>query len=545
MAKLSIDVTKLIEGIKSLIEKKDTSYDATGTVLRVEGDIAWVHIDGGVDETPVKMTIACKPGDVVPVRVSGGTAFLVGNKTAPPTDDQKAIVAHTVATQAETVAEEANTTAEEALETVQDQQEHFWSDENGAHVKGMTNGLQADIKSTGMHIVDTQTQEDVAYFTRNGAQIGKDEDSHISISQEGMTLILSDGSEVIGAGTNGFFMLIARTQYFEKDLTAGSESIRLRFKNPRYGFTIYFTATHDGVEEEYTFRFSSMAASTKTDGIVQVSFDGTDTFTISLTETADEFYIDGYLSYYSFSQTTYYTFGYRDPYYAIGNDSFASGLYVAAPGNFSHAEGQGCVAAGLCSHAEGDGTEAKGDSSHTNGTGTIANYDDQTSIGRFNNNKPQNLFEIGNGSNENARSNAFEVDSSGHVTAEGHDSHIGSIVTGDDTNSSLSASTAEELCSVTLTPGTWILTGEISFAGATGSGQRLSAAISTTSGGMGGATADTDFWRQDLETSQNEPHFLNVMGAISVTGNITYYLNGYSTVATTATYAYIKATRIA
>lgn len=70
-----------------------SAYDTPATVTRVEGDTAWVHIDGGVDETPVKLTIAAHEGDKVQVRVGGGTAWLTGNGTRPPTDDALAELA--------------------------------------------------------------------------------------------------------------------------------------------------------------------------------------------------------------------------------------------------------------------------------------------------------------------------------------------------------------------------------------------------------------------------------------------------------------------
>lgn len=84
----------LIKGLaKTLVEtpeKKSSPYDTQAEVRRVEGDIAWVHIPGGVDETPVQLTTNAKKGDIVQVRVSGGRAWLYGNQTAPPTDDTKA-----------------------------------------------------------------------------------------------------------------------------------------------------------------------------------------------------------------------------------------------------------------------------------------------------------------------------------------------------------------------------------------------------------------------------------------------------------------------
>lgn len=80
--------------------KATNAYDVSATVMRIEDDVAWVHIDGGVDETPVKLTISAHVGDVVQVRVGGGTAWLTGNGTRPPTDDARAIVAQETADEA-------------------------------------------------------------------------------------------------------------------------------------------------------------------------------------------------------------------------------------------------------------------------------------------------------------------------------------------------------------------------------------------------------------------------------------------------------------
>ena len=82
------ELVKLIaEAIKG---SKTSAYDTQAQVRRVDGDTVWVHIPGGVDETPVKKTIDAKAGDTVQVRVGGGRAWLTGNQTAPPTDDRVA-----------------------------------------------------------------------------------------------------------------------------------------------------------------------------------------------------------------------------------------------------------------------------------------------------------------------------------------------------------------------------------------------------------------------------------------------------------------------
>ena len=98
---------ELLEALNSISENKDKSYDTPATVLRVEGDTVWVHIEGGADETPVNKTVNCEEGETVQVRISNGSAFLVGNASSPPTDDKTANVAHFVAEQASETAEEA------------------------------------------------------------------------------------------------------------------------------------------------------------------------------------------------------------------------------------------------------------------------------------------------------------------------------------------------------------------------------------------------------------------------------------------------------
>lgn len=101
------DIVKdFINAVKS--EKKGTTpYDTPATVTRVDGDTAWVHISGGVDETPVKLTVNANVGDTVQLRVGGGKAWITGNATAPPTDDTRANVAHSVALKAEDTASAA------------------------------------------------------------------------------------------------------------------------------------------------------------------------------------------------------------------------------------------------------------------------------------------------------------------------------------------------------------------------------------------------------------------------------------------------------
>ena len=107
-------IKDLLDAFKASEQKKTTGYDTAATVRRIENGVAWVHIPGGVDETPAKLTINASVGDTVQVRVSGGKAFLVGNGSAPPTDDTTANNATRVANKAHRTALQASEEATEA-----------------------------------------------------------------------------------------------------------------------------------------------------------------------------------------------------------------------------------------------------------------------------------------------------------------------------------------------------------------------------------------------------------------------------------------------
>lgn len=82
----------VVRAIDARLNKKPASYYSEAQVLRVDekNGVAYVHIPGGVDETPVKLTIDAAKGDTVQIRVGEGSATIVGNQTAPPTDDKLA-----------------------------------------------------------------------------------------------------------------------------------------------------------------------------------------------------------------------------------------------------------------------------------------------------------------------------------------------------------------------------------------------------------------------------------------------------------------------
>lgn len=157
-------IKKLADTINSSPAKKVSPYDTQAEVRRVEGDIAWVHIPGGVDETPVQLTTNAKKGDIVQVRVSGGRAWLYGNQSSPPTDDTKAISAEKKAIVADEHATNAITSASIAQEAAESAQSSA-SDASSAATRAWNKAGQAEAYAQE---AETHAQEAKASATNAG-----------------------------------------------------------------------------------------------------------------------------------------------------------------------------------------------------------------------------------------------------------------------------------------------------------------------------------------------------------------------------------------
>lgn len=97
---------------------------------------------------------------------------------------------------------------------------------------------------------------------------------------------------------------------------------------------------------------------------------------------------------------------------ANGDYGHAEGSGTHATGSYSHAEGSSTTAGGTYSHAEGYDTTAAANFSHAGGLGTVANSDAMSAIGKFNS-RSNGLFVVGNGTADDARSDAFWIDADG------------------------------------------------------------------------------------------------------------------------------------
>ena len=98
----------------------------------------------------------------------------------------------------------------------------------------------------------------------------------------------------------------------------------------------------------------------------------------------------------------------------------AEGSFTIASGDYgSHAEGDNTIASAEHAHAEGYYTIARGVNSHAQNISTIANGDNQTALGKYNVTDTTSAVIIGNGTADNARSNALTIEWNGNVNLKG------------------------------------------------------------------------------------------------------------------------------
>lgn len=101
---------------------------------------------------------------------------------------------------------------------------------------------------------------------------------------------------------------------------------------------------------------------------------------------------------------------------SIGDYSHAEGRGSEALGNVSHAEGLETFTSGIASHVEGHKTVASGDYSHAEGEWTISSSISQHVQGKYNIEDVEGKYAhiVGNGTDNNTRSNAYTLDWEGN-----------------------------------------------------------------------------------------------------------------------------------
>lgn len=155
--------------------RKTKGYDTIATVKRVEKGTAWVHIPGGVTETPAELSIYAKEGDKVRLRVSGGNAYIIGNLTAPPTDNAEAVIAKAAAKLAESKADTAKNVADKSKEKASNANIRANNAENLASAAGTkAEGAKAKVIETEEKIKLLGIKlESIIRQTSDGIEVGK------------------------------------------------------------------------------------------------------------------------------------------------------------------------------------------------------------------------------------------------------------------------------------------------------------------------------------------------------------------------------------
>lgn len=140
MAKLAPEsVWEFADAIKALV--KPTTNRRRATVQSVDKDgTIWVNLPGSSTLTPVQSTGASvEPGDTVLTELRGTSLHITENHTNPAIGSKAArSIAKQETAHAEAMAKQARTIADEANAVAQATNQHFWDDDNGAHVTDVT-----------------------------------------------------------------------------------------------------------------------------------------------------------------------------------------------------------------------------------------------------------------------------------------------------------------------------------------------------------------------------------------------------------------------
>lgn len=364
--------------------KQDGATDISAQVLRVDGSTAWVHIDGGVDETPVERTIDCSTGDTVRVRLAGGQAYIIGNNTHPPTDNTdltrefnvtNSLITHITN---DLLPQKMDTNGENAEEIV-----HF-PDRFVVGGPGLSaTGSRAFAQGSG-NVLATGDQSRASGFTNADGNI---EASGRGSQAEGIALEGSITATAEGAQAHGWARLDSSITATEKGASANGYADNEGIIEASGEGSIAFGWADDGkISAESNGAFAGGSAASK--GAITAA-------------TANSFA-------YGNASNSGIISAENDGAVAVGD---------ATAGNIS-ARGTGSYAGGSAGGSMGD-VYAEEEGSFVHGIGVRAWNPGQAVFGICNDTQSDTLLEVGNGTDDHDRSNAFEVYNNGRFGTPG------------------------------------------------------------------------------------------------------------------------------
>lgn len=304
--------------IVGTIRQRPQVQRATVTRIDQEGTV-WVQTPGGTEAPASECSADVRPGDEVTLGFEGAHMTITGNATSPPASGKtvRSIVAP---------AQQAADAAKRVADAIG---QHFWHDDNGAHVSseaGDPEGAQNALwNSLGMlfragtaNLLAIVTGEDpgvdvydgggndaeniIASFHGSGARVGKTTDSHVEIDADSLDFWVN------GRTTSPVFTMLANVEdapqpgsyYHNTALIDGGDSISIYYDDPDSEYVDYSKATgiaiqraYDESTGEYTSTFMHLTTVTDSidSGIAIQNFGSTGS---SISLDANEIRLNGY-----------------------------------------------------------------------------------------------------------------------------------------------------------------------------------------------------------------------------------------------------------
>ena len=460
MAKLSPESAwEFADAIKAIVKPQSNRRKATVQNVDKDGTI-WVSLPGSSTVTPIQSTgVNVSPGDTVLTELRGTSLHITENQTNPAIGENTArSIAKQETAHAEAMAKQAKTIADEAQAVAQATNQHFFADDNGAHITDVTQDEWAQavedefsdydpttkpyhnqllnslgiLLRTALNNLVSITRSAIAFydgagnaasnivarFGSDGAQIGKTDAAHSVIDANGQRFYGgTNGATLlanIGYGEGAAASGTANAPYYtfgtrDANAAIGNYSVAEGREVEASGYNSHAEGHWTHATEVYCHAEGLQTTASRPKAHAEGSY---------TTASGDASHAEGW---HTTASTTY---AHAEGYYstASGVDSHAEGSYTTASSLSSHAEGSGSTASGVDSHAEGSGSTASGRSSHAQNHHTYANGDYQTAIGQFNeiDNNNEYALIIGNGDYAaGTRSNATAITWLGEYIAQG------------------------------------------------------------------------------------------------------------------------------
>ena len=431
-----VDVQDFLEAIKQEPVNTITTYSAVVSHVDDQGTV-WVYIAGSDEETPTStISTEVESGDDVNVEWRNNRLYIAGNVSNPSAGALRVDAIEETADRANEVAVFASIDAAEANSQAKATNQYFWFTSTdigagaGAHIteKPHTEFLDDPTNGGGNVLIDSDSVDirdgtdtlasfganGVTLYNADGRKVGTFVEDKIHLGMQTINVgnvEISQGGMIVGTIANYAPRVFKRNGEVGIVLTTKGSYVEYQTTNPRldsnFSFTLPYTPTSGSDIVIYYQKGST------TSNIEGLRFVGGTADTL-------DFFLDGgkigsvdydgdktfaYTKEGIFSTTTHLTYVSYYAFSSAGNTNDYAGSFVKI----------------------GNKDWGRPSTARTLTVGDYLNADSmyQFAIGKYNDNKSTNAFEIGNGTADNARSNSFEIGVDGNITVEGHSSPIG------------------------------------------------------------------------------------------------------------------------